>query len=169
MSPRHAHLPISPTTLIRMSRKPSASPASTLAPSQRASPPSSFSTPSVRHLAQYLFHIPTDHSIHLACALTFLFLLATLYALARRNAAPRRGASCGTIVLGLLAALLTTVIFLVDVILVAVVRSHIRKDTNGLVSLGWGNAVWMTLGATIALWLALVSACLGVFRGRKRR
>ena len=55
------------------------------------------------------------------------------------------------------------------IILVAIVRSHVKSDTDGMVTLNWGNAVWMTLGATILLWLGLLSAVLGVFRGRKQR
>ncbi|KAI0341731.1 pali-domain-containing protein [Trametopsis cervina] len=105
----------------------------------------------------------------ITCGFAFLFLLASLYALSRRTVGLRRGLSCCVVLLGLLTALLSTVIFLIDVILVAVVRSRIKKDTDGIVSLGWGNAVWMTLGATVALWLALVSACLDVFRGHRKR
>lgn len=104
-----------------------------------------------------------------ACGFAFFFLLTTLYTLARRDVALKRGLSCCFIFVGLLTAISSTVIFLVDVILVAVVRSRIKKDTDGVVSLGWGNGVWMALGATIALWLALVSATLGVLRGRRHR
>jgi len=105
----------------------------------------------------------------IACGFAFLFLLATLFTLVRRNSGIRRGASFCIILLGLFTALLSTIVFLVDVILVAIVRSNIKKDTDNIVTVGWGNAVWMTLGATIALWLALVSACLNVFRGNRKQ
>lgn len=105
---------------------------------------------------------------NIACVLSFIFLLATIYHLARRHtlAHSRRTAFC-ILFLGLLTALLSTIIFLIDVILVAIVRHRIKNDSDGIISLGWGNAVWMTLGATIVLWLALVSSALGVFVTRK--
>ncbi|KAI0695934.1 pali-domain-containing protein [Cytidiella melzeri] len=105
----------------------------------------------------------------ITCVIAFIFFLATVFHLARRHSFIKRGVSCCIIFLGLATALLSTLIFLIDVILVAIVRSHIKKDTDGIVSLTWGNAVWMTLAATILLWLALVSACLGVFRGQRQR
>lgn len=76
-----------------------------------------------------------------ACSLTFLFLIATLFVTLRRARGIRRGASFCILFYGLLTALLSTIIFLIDVILVAVVRSHIKKDTDGIITLGWGNAV----------------------------
>jgi hypothetical protein len=42
---------------------------------------------------------------------------------------------------GSLAAFLTTVVFLIDVILVAVVRKRIRDATDNDLDLVWGNAV----------------------------
>lgn len=45
-----------------------------------------------------------------------------------------------TLGVGLTAALLTTIAFLIDVILVAIARNHV-KDLNQDVSLNWGNAV----------------------------
>ncbi|KAE9399300.1 hypothetical protein BT96DRAFT_965690 [Gymnopus androsaceus JB14] len=50
---------------------------------------------------------------------------------------------------------------------------HVKNDTDGDITLNWGNAVWMALGATIALWLAMLGACGGVCawgsRNRTRR
>lgn len=52
-----------------------------------------------------------------------------------------RGASFLTLGVGLFTALLTTAVFLIDVIFVAVVRSDIKSDTDGLVTGAYGPAV----------------------------
>lgn len=49
-----------------------------------------------------------------------------------------RASSLVTMVLGVLAALITTIVFLVDVSLVAIVR---HKIDSGDLTLNWGNAV----------------------------
>ena len=43
--------------------------------------------------------------------------------------------------IGSLAAFLTTVVFLIDGIVVAVIRKRVRKATDGDIDLVWGNAV----------------------------
>ncbi|KAJ3843423.1 pali-domain-containing protein [Lentinula raphanica] len=98
----------------------------------------------------------------IACALTFLTLLVSLFMLRRSSNGTARLPSLITLGVGILATLLTTIVFLIDVIVVAVVRNHVKDDTDGVVMLNWGNAVWMALGATIALWLAMVGTCGGV-------
>ncbi|TFK54993.1 pali-domain-containing protein [Heliocybe sulcata] len=95
----------------------------------------------------------------IACGLTFLALLTSL-ALLRPGTA--RGASILTLIFGILATLVTTAAFLIDVIMVAVVRTKVHNETDGDIWLTFGNAIWMTLGATIALWLSLAGACAGV-------
>ncbi|KAF9069908.1 actin cortical patch SUR7/pH-response regulator pali [Rhodocollybia butyracea] len=98
----------------------------------------------------------------IACALTFMTFLLSLFMLHRGSNGTARLPSLITLGFGILAALFTTIVFLIDVILVAVVRNHVKNDTDNDVTLNWGNAVWMALGATIALWLAMVGACGGV-------
>jgi len=98
----------------------------------------------------------------IACALTFVTFLISLFMLRRGSNGTSRLPSFLTLGFGILATLLTTIVFLIDVILVAVVRNRIKNDTDGDVTLNWGNAVWMALGATIALWLAMVGACGGI-------
>jgi hypothetical protein len=93
--------------------------------------------------------------------------------------------------IGSLAAFLTTVVFLIDVILVAVIRKRVRKATDGDVDLMWGNAVrntlfleynrncgdkpalffqvWMMLGAAVASWASIMGACCGALACGKRR
>ncbi|KAJ4488107.1 pali-domain-containing protein [Lentinula aciculospora] len=98
----------------------------------------------------------------IACAMTFLTLFVSLFMLRRGSNGTARLPSLMTLGAGILATLLTTVVFLIDVIVVAVVRDHVKDNTNGIVTLDWGNAGWMTLGATIALWLSMVITCGGV-------
>ncbi|KAJ3742201.1 pali-domain-containing protein [Lentinula detonsa] len=98
----------------------------------------------------------------IACGLTFLTLLVSLFMLRRGSNGTIRLPSLITLGVGILATLFTTIIFLIDVIVVAVVRNGVKDDTNGVVTLNWGNAVWMALGATLALWLAMVGTCGGV-------
>ena len=71
--------------------------------------------------------------------------------------------------IGITTSLLSTIVFLIDVILVAVVRHSINKDSDGVIGLDWGNAVWLALVASVLLWIAEVCACLGVFVGRRKR
>ena len=124
----------------------------------------------------------TYRSLCTACGFAFLTLLTSL-CIARR-----RAASFVTLGIGLFAALLTTVVFLIDVIFVAVAKSRVKSETDGLVTGDYGNAVrllpcrrlyhsqladgmmqcWMVLGATIALYGALVGACLSIFRGKRK-
>jgi ABC-type sugar transport system substrate-binding protein len=53
--------------------------------------------------------------------------------------------------------------------LVAVIRKRVRNATDGDIDLVWGNAVWMTLGAAVASWAAMMGACCGVLAVGKRR
>jgi hypothetical protein len=74
-----------------------------------------------------------------ACGLTFLALLVSLFMLRRGSAGTTsRVSSALTTIFGGLAALVTTVVFLIDVSLVAIVKNKI--DSSDL-SLNWGNAV----------------------------
>ncbi|GLB35057.1 putative SUR7/PalI family protein [Lyophyllum shimeji] len=94
----------------------------------------------------------------IAAALTlFAFLISLFIFRLPSNATSRLPAQC-ILSIGLLAVILTTVVFLIDVGFVAVVRSKVHDASRGHLALAWGNAVWMTLGATIALWLAMIQA-----------
>ena len=91
--------------------------------------------------AYYRYH--NDYQTHhlAAAGLTFLTLLMSLFIVLRRSNGPSRLPSFITLSIGSLAAFLTTVIFLIDVILVAVIRKRVRKATDGDIDLVWGNAV----------------------------
>jgi len=110
-----------------------------------------------------------------ACGLAFLALLTSLGMIRRSPNGVSRLFSIFTVGTGFLAALITTVIFIIDIALVAIARNKLNDDDDisGDLNFTWGNAVWMTLGATIALWVAVVGACIGICacggRYRKQR
>ncbi|KAJ7632519.1 pali-domain-containing protein [Roridomyces roridus] len=95
--------------------------------------------------------------------LTFGTLLISLFMLRRGSNGTSRLPSLLALGFGLITAFLATVVFLIDVILVAVVHHRVHKDTDGVIDLKWGNAVWMTLACPN------VGACAGVCGGNKRR
>lgn len=76
-----------------------------------------------------------------AAGLTFLAFLISLFILRRGANGTSRFPSLITLGVGLLAAVLTTVVFLIDVIFVAVVRHKVKDASDGNLNLNWGNAV----------------------------
>ncbi|EJU05373.1 hypothetical protein DACRYDRAFT_19897 [Dacryopinax primogenitus] len=62
---------------------------------------------------------------------------------------------CGLLPVALLSTATTTVIFVVDLVFVIIARSKVSDATGGAVALGFGNGVWMVLGAMVAVWLGL--------------
>ncbi|KAG8906271.1 hypothetical protein FRB99_007208 [Tulasnella sp. 403] len=58
---------------------------------------------------------------------------------------------------GFIAATLTTIVFIIDCVLVGIARSRIRSKTSGLATISYGNAVWMTLGTQCCQVLGVVS------------
>jgi len=105
----------------------------------------------------------------IACGLTFLTLLLSLFMAKRGQTGASRIASFLTLGSGILAALITTIVFFIDVGLVASVRHKVKNDTDGDLTLNWGNAVWMILGAAVGVWAAVVGACAGLCCGHRRR
>jgi len=74
----------------------------------------------------------------------------------------------GTIVMSLfsgLAAVLTLVVWIIDMVLFGIVRSRYRDSG---VTAQYGNANWLTLGALVALVIGFCASTCGVF-GRYRR
>jgi hypothetical protein len=130
-------------------------------------------TPAYRHITAYRNLI--DHGLTvvlvlhpIACGLALLTLLLSLL-MARPTSGTTRFSALMTTLAALISAILTTVIFIIDVVLVAVVNKRVKDETHGAVGLGWGNGVWMVLGAMIALWLALLGATCGIFQLRRAR
>lgn len=102
--------------------------------------------------------------LHLvACILTFIALVVSLSILRRRNSGtPSRISSILTLGFASLAAIISSIVFLIDVTFIATVHNKVKKDTDNDLELNWGNAVWMVLGATIVLWISIVGACCGI-------
>lgn len=96
--------------------------------------------------------------------------------------------------MGLTAVIPAWIVFFIDVIVVALAGKDIKKDTDGVISLEWGNAVrtcplnlnrvllvpgsdspnlitqvWMTLGTAIALTLAMVISVLVTGQSTRRK
>ncbi|TEB31261.1 hypothetical protein FA13DRAFT_1732703 [Coprinellus micaceus] len=100
----------------------------------------------------------------IAAGLTFLAFLISLFMLRKGANGTARLPSFLTFGLGTLAALATTAAFIANLVIVSIVRKRIRDDLGGgdVLDFTWGNAIWMTLGAMVALWLALVGALCGI-------
>jgi len=102
----------------------------------------------------------------IACGLAFLASLFSLLALLRRHT---RAWDMLATLLGVIAAILTTIVFITDIVFVLVAKSKLHQKTEGHASVSWGNAVWLALAAAICAWIASVGACWGVIRGRRER
>jgi len=104
----------------------------------------------------------------IACGLAFIAMVLS-FIMARPTNGTTRFSSLMTLIANLLAAFLTTAVFVIDVVLVAVVRHHVRDETRNNVTAKYGNGVWMVLGAMIALWLGIITATCGIFQLRRHR
>ncbi|KAH8832292.1 pali-domain-containing protein [Flagelloscypha sp. PMI_526] len=100
----------------------------------------------------------------IATVLIFIALLIALGKVFRRSTS-HRGLNICSVVVDLLAALLASVVFLIDVIAVSVLRG--KLNDHG-VHTSYGNGVWMMLGAAIVMWLAAVGSCATCCAGRRR-
>lgn len=72
--------------------------------------------------------------------MTFIALFLSLFMLARPGLRERLCSGL-TMAASLLAAVVTTLIFLIDVIFVAVVRHKLKNATDGEVAATWGDGV----------------------------
>ncbi|KAJ4487222.1 hypothetical protein C8J55DRAFT_507306 [Lentinula edodes] len=61
-----------------------------------------------------------------------------------------------SLVLTVITAILSSVVFAVDAVVAEVAKSKIPALTSGDLTVGVGNAVWMVLGALIASWLGVI-------------
>jgi len=104
----------------------------------------------------------------IACGLTFLALIISIGMVRRGSSGASRVASLFTLSVGILAGLITSIIFFINLGLVASVRNRVKNDTNGDLQLNWGNAVWMVLGAALAIWASLIGACTTLCCGGRR-
>ncbi|ESK97266.1 hypothetical protein Moror_17831 [Moniliophthora roreri MCA 2997] len=61
-----------------------------------------------------------------------------------------------SLVLTVVTALLTTIVFVIDLVVVLTVKNQLPKLTNNGIGVEFGNAVWMVLGAMLGAWLAVI-------------
>ena len=61
-----------------------------------------------------------------------------------------------TLLLAILPCIVVTVSFALDLIIIVIVRARVQAASNGGLTVYWGNAVWMTIGALVAMWLGIV-------------
>ncbi|KAF7322896.1 hypothetical protein HMN09_00069100 [Mycena chlorophos] len=105
-----------------------------------------------------------------AVCLAFIALVVSLVTLRRRDA---RGTSRlpSFIVLGfsVFAAIMASIVFIVDIVLVAIVGHRVHNDSHGELTMKWGNATWLTLVAAILLWVAVAGTMTGVCCGQEWR
>jgi len=102
----------------------------------------------------------------IACAITFLALLFSILAILLRKTRLWDLLATGT---GIVAAVLSSIVFIIDIVFCAIAKSKLHTKTQGIATVNWGNAVWLTLVAAILTWIAIVGACCGVIRGRRER
>jgi SUR7/PalI family len=57
---------------------------------------------------------------------------------------------------GVITALVSTVVFAIDLALVIVARSNVKSITVGHFEVTWGNGIWMVLVATILTWVGVI-------------
>ena len=65
-----------------------------------------------------------------------------------------------------LAFLTTLVVWVIEMVLFGVARSHIRD--SGIVA-DWGNANWLVLGALVSLFFAFFASACGTFGSYRKR
>jgi hypothetical protein len=106
----------------------------------------------------------------ISCALAFLALLfGLLMARPQRAGHTTRISSFLAMLTSLIAAILTTATFALDITIGATIIVRLHNTVGHDVIVRTGNAVYMTLGAMIALWLAVVTATCGIFQSRRMR
>ncbi|KAK7021443.1 actin cortical patch SUR7/pH-response regulator pali [Favolaschia claudopus] len=105
-------------------------------------------------------------SLHpIAAVLTFILFLISLFILRRNNHVALQSLSLIQFGIGILAAIITTIALLVDCIVVDAAR---RTISGHIVTVTWGNAVWMTLVAAILLWAVNLEAMTRILTRRQR-
>jgi len=98
------------------------------------------------------------------CGLVFLVMTCAIVAAFRQT----RGLNICTLLLAGFTLVLTTILFIVDICLVAITMSRVTHLSEHL-HVGWGAIPWMTLAAECCLMLGCVTLYLSFLRGRRSR
>ena len=90
----------------------------------------------------------------IACFLTLLTVIPSIVRVFRPTL-PIYVQVC-TLLLSILPGLVTTIVFVIDIVLVIVAQQRLDKATGGTLILHYGPAVWMTAAAMGCLWLGII-------------
>lgn len=100
----------------------------------------------------------------IACGITFLTLLCVLWFAWKQS---RLSAIIG-VCIGLIAAILTTVAFIIDIVVMNLIKKNVENISSNF-HVTYGQTTWMTLAAMILIWIGIVLFCIAGFRGRRVR
>jgi len=100
----------------------------------------------------------------IACGVTFLTLLCVLWFAWKQS---RLSAIIG-VCIGLLAAILTTIAFIIDIVVMTLVKKNVENISSNF-HVTYGQTTWMTLAAMILIWIGIIVFCIAGFRGRRVR
>ncbi|KAI0748263.1 pali-domain-containing protein [Daedaleopsis nitida] len=114
--------------------------------------------------------------LHLVdCILTFIAFVSSLFVRKWRPAAftyrvnsYSRPWLLATLIVAFIAAILTTVAFIVDLVFSSIVQNKISDEARGILHVSRGNAVSMTIAAAVLLWVAIVLSFMDIFVGRRQ-
>lgn len=90
----------------------------------------------------------------IACGLTLITSLSSLYFTLRPSTV--HAVPIVTLLLNIVPTLLTTLVWVIDLVLVLIARSRVAAATNNALVVNWGNGTWLTFAAMVALWAGIV-------------
>ncbi|TFK76543.1 hypothetical protein BDN72DRAFT_831120 [Pluteus cervinus] len=100
----------------------------------------------------------------ISAALSFLALVFSLLLFRAGSKHYVKRCTLACLVTASIAAVLGTIVFIVDAALIATIRHELAHITDNVLSLGWGSAVWLTLAAVMALWGAVITTSFALRR-----
>ena len=98
------------------------------------------------------------------CGFVFLVMTFVIIAAFRQ----KRGLEICTLLLAGFTLVLTTILFIIDICLVAITMSRVTHLSEHL-HVGWGAIPWMTLVAVVCLMLGCITLSASFLRGRRSR
>lgn len=98
------------------------------------------------------------------CAFAFLVMICAIAVAFRQT----RGLGICTLLLAGFTLVLTTILFIIDVCLVAITKSRVQHLSDNL-HVGWGAIPWMTLAAAVCLMFGSITLFMSFMRSRRSR
>jgi len=99
-----------------------------------------------------------------ACGVVFITFLISLWFAFRQT---RLSAFIG-VGWAVLASLLTTIAFIIDIAAMKIVKHNVEKASNDF-HVSYGSTTWLTLAAMILTWIGTIFFCVNGIRGRRER